>query len=195
MGHLIADAPLPARLVDAERARILLGLLEQFTPGSLIDLGCGTGWFSELAAARGWRVTAIDARPRGWVPSDGLEFRHQDVRDADVDGYDVVLCLGLFYHLEAEAQVALLAKCAGTPLILDTHVALKNEVPQLGFPGTLYGEGDQYDLLSAWGNKQSFWPTVEGLREMLAEAGYSSVTAVEPWYHHTGDRTFFTCLP
>ncbi len=120
-----------------------------------------------------------------------------DVRDVDLTGYDVVACLGLFYHLTVEDQVDLLARCQGSPLIIDTHLAnglsndpLTAEVEQQGYTGRLYHEG--MGLRSSWGNPQSFWPTPDSFHRMLGQAGYDIVLAVEPWY--LPDRTFFLAL-
>ena len=190
---MIGDAPLPEREIDATRAAILTGLLGSFPPGRLIDLATGSGWFAQLAAGMGWQVTAIDARLRDWPLHPGITWRQQDVRDADIAGYDLVLCLGIFYHLPFGAQMDLFAKCAGVPIILDTHVSLVNETAEGdGYAGRLYGEPP--GLLSAFGNPVSFWPTLESLKRMLKAHGYTTVTPVEPWYHGD-DRTFFTCRP
>lgn len=186
------DAPLPGRAVDARRAEILTGLLARFTPGRLVDLATGTGWFARIAADIGWQVTALDARRRDWPEHPGVTWLEQDVRDVDLAGYDLVLCLGIFYHLMLDDQLALLAKCAGTPLILDTHVSLASSAERAGFTGRMYQEGG--DMLSSWGNPESFWPDLPSLQRMLAEHGYRTIEPVEPWYHGD-DRTFWVCLP
>lgn len=187
------DAPLPSRPIDVTRAEILAGLLGRFTPGRAIDLACGTGWFSQIAASSGWKVTALDARRRPWPDMDGIEWLEQDVRDADTAGYDLILCLGIFYHLTYADQQVLLGKCAGTPMILDTHVALLSDAEAApGYWGWWYPEPP--GTLSSWENEKSFWPTQDTLRKMLAEHGYTQVEATEPWYHGA-DRTFWVCQP
>lgn len=186
------DAPLPSRPIDAERARILTDLLGEFTPGKLVDLATGTGWFAQIAASLGWQVTALDARERPWEEQPGITWLRQDVRDAELTGYDLILCLGLFYHLTCDDQLDLLDRCAETPLILDTHVSLDDTVTVNGFTGLIYHEPG--DILSSSGNPESFWPSLLSLNRMLAGAGYKHVEAVEPWYHGA-DRTFWTCRP
>ncbi len=200
------DAPHEHRPDDVRRAEILTELLGQFVPGTCIDLGTGAGWFARISADLGWQVTAIDARDRGWAPHPGVGWRQQDVRDvANLhDHYDLVLCLGLFYHLTLEDQMSLLAKCAGIPLILDTHVALpnlENKAPLTlscrdGYLGGLYFEGlfdASSGTLASWGNAQSFWPTEKSQERMLQACGYTSVIPYEPWW--AADRTFWVCLP
>lgn len=176
-------------------------LLGTFPTGSLIDLGAGHGMFSQAAADRGWKVTALDARGDRYPEDDRIEWVVGDVRDVDLGAYDVVVCLGLFYHLTLEDQLDLLARASGTPIILDTHVANDRPVPMTlsdpvtiqGFTGRLYQEPDQATHSPAsWGNDQSFWPRPRALYRMLAQQGYDVLTAT-PWY--LPSRTFFLCLP
>ena len=184
--------------MGADRIKIFARLLKLFPTGRLVDLGAGHGKFSMVAADAGWEVTAVDARTDRNVPAPGVTWVEGDVRDLDLEGYDLVACLGLFYHLTAEDQIDLLARCARTPLIVDTHLAnglsthpLSEEMERQGYKGRLYAEGT--GLLSSWRNPQSFWPTPGSFHKMLAQAGYNLVLAVEPWY--LPDRTFFLALP
>jgi hypothetical protein len=154
--------------------------------------------FSIAAAKNGWEVTAVDARTERNTAAPGVTWVEADVRDVDLDGYDLIACLGLFYHLTVQDQLDLLAKSKGTRLIVDTHVAnghsthpLSEEVEEEGYKGRIYGEGT--GLRSSWGNPQSFWPTPESFHRMMKDAGYELVLAVEPWYEP--DRTFFLALP
>lgn len=85
----------------------------QLRDASAIDLACHQGWFSTQLAQRGLKqVTGIDARD-GHVADARLisqalglanvVFRASDVHalSPDRDGiHDLVLCLGLIYHLE-----------------------------------------------------------------------------------------------
>jgi hypothetical protein len=181
------------------RTEIYQRLLDLFVPGRLIDLGAGHGTFSVLAAERGWQVTAVDARTERFPDDPRITWVQRDVRDADVTGQDLVVCLGLFYHLTLADQLDLLKRCAGTPLLIDTHLAvgvskhaLSSEVHSDGYTGRLYQEVLSSPLAS-WVNEKSFWPNRESFQRMLDEAGYGVVLTVEPWYQP--DRTFFLCLP
>ena len=171
------------------------GLLERFTPGRLIDLGTGDGLFALMAAEMGWRVTATDARPRDWPYHERITWWVIDVRDTPVSGYDLILCAGLFYHLEYEDQVKLLAKCSGTPVILDTHVSIhpgEAVQPEAGITGRVYIEGPQDHPWSSWGNKQSFWPDLPSLHRMAQRFGYTMETC-QPWPGE--DRATFMWMP
>ena len=175
-------------------------LLGTFTPGTLIDLGAGHGTFAIEAADAGWQVTALDARGDRYPEDPRVTWKVGDVREADVGSYDVIACLGLFYHLTVRDQLDLLDRCQGTPMILDTHVAndrpspfqLSEPVMQEGYRGRLFRETDQSLSTASWGNEESFWPRPRALYRMLDEHGYDVLTA-HPWYLPT--RTFFLCLP
>ena len=184
--------------VGQRRIEIFTHLLSLFPIGRLVDLGAGHGKFSMIAAEAGWDVTAVDARTERWVDVPGVTWTQADVRDFHLGEFDLVVCLGLFYHLTVEDQLDMLKRCHERPMIIDTHLAngqstqpLTDEVEMRGFRGRLYGEG--VGLKSSWGNSQSFWPTPESFQRMLEEAGFGVVATVEPWY--LPDRTFFLTLP
>lgn len=182
------------------RTTLFDAVLRQLPRGRLVDLGAGHGIFSIRAADAGWDVTAVDARTTRFPEDDRITWVHQDVREVDLQGYDLVLCLGLFYHLTLEDQVALLRKASGTPLLLDTHVATPDPTHPLsppvkvgGYRGRLYSEkGWERRSTASWGNTESFWPRRGELYRMLGDHGYA-VYAGSPWV--VRDRTFFLCLP
>ncbi|HET6168402.1 MAG TPA: class I SAM-dependent methyltransferase [Marmoricola sp.] len=182
------------------RAKWFKQMLGLFPPGRLIDLGAGHGAFSVMAADAGWEVTALDARGDRFQDDDRITWVTGDVRDVDLAGFDVIACLGLFYHLTIDDQLDLLDRCAGVPLILDTHVAngrpspfaLSDEVTLRGYRGQLFQELDATHSTASWGNEQSFWPRPRAMYRMLDERGYDVLAAV-PWYLPT--RTFWLCTP
>jgi hypothetical protein len=189
--------------VDAEtgalRKKWFRQMLGVFTPGRMVDLGAGHGAFSVIAADAGWQVTAVDARGDRY-PDDGrIEWVVEDVRKTSIQGYDVVSCLGLFYHLTIDDQIGLLERCAGLPMILDTHVAndrrspftLSDEVVLRGYRGKLFKEELEASTAS-WENEHSFWPRPREMYRMFDDHGYDMMAAV-PWYMPT--RTFWLCLP
>jgi hypothetical protein len=184
--------------IGQRRIEIFSQLLQLFRPGRLVDLGAGHGLFSIVAAKAGWEVVAVDARTERNTPSEGVVWIESDVRSFSLDGFDLIACLGLFYHLTVADQVDLLRRCLRKPLIIDTHLANGRSTHRLGEPlaanayvGRMFEEVDGY--ASSWGNVSSFWPTPASFYSMLEDAGYRVVSAVEPWY--LPDRTFFLALP
>jgi hypothetical protein len=185
--------------IGNRRLDIYRRLLGIFPTGNLADLGAGHGLFSKAAADLGWQVTAIDARTERFPADSRINWLQSDIRDADLSGFDVITCLGLFYHLTLTDQLALLDQCKGTPLIIDTHLATERSYPYVsekiaknGYMGRLYDE-NLASPLASWENEQSFWPDRKTFDRMLAEHGYGVVLTAEPWYEK--DRTFFLCLP
>lgn len=176
-------------------------LLGVFPPGRLVDLGAGHGKFSMRAADAGWDVTAVDARSERFTDDERVAWVQEDVRSFDAQGFDLILCLGLYYHLTLADQLELLRRASGVPMIIDTHVATKNPTHPLsrwtsveGYKGRLYSEKGWQELPTAsWGNTESFWPAREEFYRMLSENGYPVVMAGVPWI--VADRTFFLCLP
>lgn len=181
------------------RRPLFISMLSLFEPGKVVDLGAGHGGFSIHAADLGWEVTAVDARTERFKKDERITWVHQDVREHDLSGYDLICCLGLFYHLTFEDQMDFLRRAAGRPMIIDTHVDHGTHKHKLsgrvvegdGYEGRYYREPGA--LTSSWGNKNSFWPTLETFQRMLEETGHGPVFPATPWV--TGDRTFFLVLP
>ena len=190
--------------VNESRLRIFDTMLGWFPPGRLVDLGAGHGAFSIRAADAGWDATAVDARTTRFPDDPRVTWVHQDVREVSFEGYDLIVNLGLFYHLTLDDQLDLLDRAAGTPMILDTHVVtdrpssftLSEPVRERGYEGRLYSEPGTINSpaarRSAWGNRSSFWATPAALQRMLDERGWDVYT-LTPYYLST--RTFFLCQP
>lgn len=183
------------------RLEIWTGLLRPLEPGHLVDLATGHGAFAMAAKELGWQVTAVDAREKRMPHTEGIEWIQADVRDFPVDGYDCIGILGLAYHLEFEAQMDLFRRCAGTPTIIDTHVALEPDVEIDGYRGWWFDERGRDNRTeqevrqsgtASWGNLESFWADHDSLIRMLRDSGFHSVWELTPWYEE--GRTFFFCV-
>jgi SAM-dependent methyltransferase len=99
----------------AQICRARANLLQTFLPElqrqlglrTAIDVGCGTGFFSEFLRDSEFRVTALDGRKENVEEAQrrvgNVDFRHADVEDQSLPTlglFDLVLCFGLLYHLE-----------------------------------------------------------------------------------------------
>jgi SAM-dependent methyltransferase len=193
-------------MTEDERGMLRLALFDQLLslipPGRCIDLGAGHGKFSHRAAERGWDVVAVDARPERFPFSAKIEFIQADIREVDLTGYDLILCLGLFYHLTLVDQIDLLDAATGTPIMIDTHLATgrygdSDALSPLqvvdAYEGVSYREGDRDDLLASWGNAQSFWHTPESFSRLVSDHGYPITLNADPWV--SPDRRFSLSLP
>jgi SAM-dependent methyltransferase len=193
--------------VVADTARKPLGELR------VLDLGCLEGQFGIEFALHGAEVVALDARETNLrktrfaakaLGAKTLDLRKMDVRGlelARLGNFDVVLCLGVLYHLDAPDVMELVrsmsALCSGIAVI-DTHVSLE---PRISFdwdgnrywgaswteyaPGTRAGN-ETAALWSSVGNDRSFLMTRPSLCNLLRHAGFTSVyECLNPYESHS----------
>jgi SAM-dependent methyltransferase len=103
----------------------------------VLDLGALEGQYAVEFALHGAEVMAIEGREANAAKArlaaevlglDNLEIRQEDVRGLSAErhgSFDVVLCLGLLYHLDRNDLFPFLdqlAEVCTSLLILDTHV-------------------------------------------------------------------------
>lgn len=178
---------------------VIDNLRKPITETRILDLASLEGDFSAEMAARGAQVVSIEGRAsnieiaRRKFNYPNIEFVQDDVRNLSPEKYgkfDVVLCLGILYHLDEPDCFKLLqsisAVCTGFAVI-DTHISLSAEVPVIyndrmywGWKYTEYYQEPSKEIeeSSKWaaiGNTESFWPTKVSLVNSIVEAGFSSV--------------------
>lgn len=89
-----------------------LNQVETLTParGDLLDVGCGTGTFLQLARKRGWRVTGTEFSAYACRTAEtlGLRVFNGEVWNAGVssDSVDVVTCWHVIEHVSDPRRVA-----------------------------------------------------------------------------------------
>ncbi len=211
--ELVKTHGLPAPDGSLNKGRIFEAILAPLAPGKLLDLGAGKGNFSMSAASFGWEVTAVDVRTVRWPEIDpqaapemaalleSITFVQSDIREFAIgrNEYDLICILGLLHHLEVPDQVALIRKCTGTPLLIDTRIA-SAEVDAAGdYRGMLIKEhGETREerdevATASWGNETSFRHTEESLTRLLRDCGYPIVFQARP--PHRREYTFYFALP
>ncbi len=192
----------------ARRGQIFVHILEELLEvreGRLLDLGCGPCLFAQRAQACGFQVTAVDARSNRVPPRVALgsiTFIREDVREFETPGFDVICLLGLLYHLTLDDQLALLRKCRGSIVIIDTQFCEERRAPidassrqtafvqEQGYRGVHFPEGNS--VMAGWGNESSFWHTERSLLKMVDACGFEKVMRVVPQYSSKyGPRGFF----
>ncbi len=99
-------------LLNTSREHAIAQLLESFRQNgyelkTAADIGCGVGRFSSLLQTERFQILAIDGRPENLAEArrrcPGIEFRVYDAEDQALQSlgtFDLVLFLGIFYHLE-----------------------------------------------------------------------------------------------
>jgi SAM-dependent methyltransferase len=197
----------------------LLGELEGLR---VLDLGCMEGLFSIELARRGGRVVGVEGREshlararfaQGALGLDDLEFRLDDLRDLSAEEYgrfDLVLALGVLYHLDVPDAFALahrIAEVCDRVAIIDTHYSLR-PVARWRYGGSEYAglavrehdpsddPGDrQRSFGSSIGNLWSTWLTKESLFNLLQSAGFSTVFELRfPRIYPRSDRVILAAI-
>lgn len=186
----------------------------------ILDLASLDGRFSAEFASRGANVLGIEGRrsnvdcaqARYSLPN--LRFAHDDVRNvsrAKYGEFDVVLCLGILYHLDAPDCFKLLEAiaevCTGVAII-DTHFSLRRD-EVVTYKGHQYAgwkfieynreptpEQTEQTKWASIGNLRSFWPTKPSLVNAIADAGFNSVYECQypAWNDIPSDRVALVAL-
>jgi SAM-dependent methyltransferase len=135
-------APEAAGVFDVEHATALtsarMDFLDEWLPAlvrtahlnTALDAGCGVGYFSRYLADLGLVTVGFDARPGNIVEArvrhPELSFEVQNLEEPSVRGlgvFDLVLCVGLLYHLENPfAGIRNLVEVTGSLLIIESMV-------------------------------------------------------------------------
>ena len=190
-----------------------------------LDIACNEGWFAhkllEWGAAH---VVGVDIREQNirravlvrdhlGVPADRLDLivgSAYDLQPAELGTFDVVLCIGLIYHLENPigALRASRALCRGL-CVVETQVTRHNAPIVHG-----WGRPDEYEItegswaakyepdqdanpLASFGGIVSLIPNIAALDDAMHAAGFASVQLLAVAPHHerqyvTGDRAVVT---
>lgn len=170
-----------------KEADIILG--DHVVGKSVLDIGAWDGYFSFESERRGAaRVVATDHfcwSGEGWGNRDGFDYihakSHSKVEPVDVDvmglpgaglgQFDVVLFLGVFYHLK-DPYVGLesAAKMCSNHLVVETVTALPREkLPAM----RLFESGE------LGGDPTNFWaPNLPALELMLKSFGFNRIEFV-----------------
>jgi tRNA (mo5U34)-methyltransferase len=193
-----------------------------------IDLACNEGWFShrmlEWGAAR---VIGVDIRPRVIrraelmrshfkISPERLEFRCADVFDLDTNvlgTFDVVLCLGLVYHLENPiGAIRTARKLTRGVCVVESQLTRQHDPIVHG-----NGRSDQYEkspasfaalveadyqdnMLASAGGVVSLIPNRAALIQAAEAAGFAELELAPPGSSHNrqyvlGDRAVLIARP
>lgn len=168
----------------------LMRIPENLRGWSVLDVGAWHGFFSFECERRGAdRVLAIDSYAWDRFGMEGfldarerfgskVEYRRLDAHALDVDDvgqFDLVLCLGLVYHLSNPLRAfERIARVTKRLLICETHVLLPfvhERYPLIPFfPGDERATQARYELCAM--------PTLECLKQMLQFVGFGDVEVV-----------------
>jgi SAM-dependent methyltransferase len=152
--------------VQASAAALVPVLHNRYRPRSVVDIGCGEGWFCHEFEALGTRAVGVDG---AWVD----DVIHVDLAAPpypDLERFDLALCLEVGEHVEQARAPDLVAWLVGLAPI----VVFSAAIPGQG------GEGHVNEQRPEW------W------RDLFHATGYAITGAlrwqvwdderIEPWY-------------
>lgn len=228
LGEGITTPVLGPELPDVHRTRLELleapvreALSAAGSNARVIDLACNEGWFSHRMLEWGAAyVLGVDIRPQVvWraellrvhlgIPQDRLELRCADVFDLNVSElgtFDVVLCLGLVYHLENPVGAMRIAHALTSDIcVIESQLTRQNESIMLGngrsdiyeeSPAS-YGARVETDwennMLASAGGVVSLTPNRAALLQAAGAAGFAKLEVAQASPEHNrqyvlGDR-------
>lgn len=171
----------------------------------VLDLACLEGLYGIELGLHGAEVVGIEGRrasvekarfAAGALGLDRVRIEEDDVRNFSVakhGEFDVILCLGILYHLDTASVLRLVeqmaAACRGLTII-DTHVGLRSDHVTWHqgrrYEGWIYrehapGSSPADRLKRVWAsldNETSFWISKASLYNLLSDVGFTSVGTV-----------------
>lgn len=158
----------------------------------VLDLACLEGLYGIELALQGAQVVGIEGREANLEKArftqavlrlENIEFFQDDVRNLSVEKYgefDVVLCLGIFYHLDAPDVFEFaknIERVCRKVAIFDTHVSRSSEQSYRYENREYWGKNYTEDqtVWASIGNPTSVWLTRPSLYNLLMDVGFSSV--------------------
>ena len=190
------------------------------------DLGCLEGGFALALAQRGMDVVGIEARAKNlekaeflasYLKLPNLRFELGDVKDftrENFGDFDVVLALGILYHLDKPATwLRQIAEVTRSVLIIESHYAptddaglavLDSTIANLGplewmpdlkwrYQGRWFVEHAEHteveeQVWASYSNERSFWLTKESLMHVLSNSGFDLVYEQHDYYGYSYAR-------
>jgi SAM-dependent methyltransferase len=176
--EFIFDKPHYERFNAAREASLLdvvPKLRETIGLSTVLDMGCGLGHFSGFLTGLGFSVVGADGRDsnvteaRRRFPS--IEFRVADLQERsaqDLGTYDMVLCLGLLYHLENPMQAIRNLEAMTSKFLVVEGMCVPFHRPSLYL--LQEGSGEDQSLGAV-----ALYPSESALVKMLYLSGFSHV--------------------
>jgi hypothetical protein len=205
--HKALDAPaLPEPDGAMHKVSSFRTLLAPFRAGRLLDINSEKRNFPITSAHLGWQVTALNTRtpvddsdddpPEVGALLESISWQNADVPTypIDRDAFDMIVIHDLNHRHTLDEQLALVRRCAGTPLLVDARIASGQVVDTGRYQGKPVPDAAgtspdaQADLAST-----PFMHTEDSLVRMLRDCGFPLVMISRP--PHRRDMAFYLALP
>jgi len=205
--HIALHVPgLPEPDGTMHKASSFRTLLAPFRAGRLLDINSEKRNFPITSAHLGWQVTALNTRtpiddsdddpPEVATLLESISWQTADVPTYPIsrDDFDMIVIHDLNHRHTLDEQLALVRRCAGTPLLVDARIASGQVVDTgryQGKPGPDAIDAStepKPDLATA-----PFMHTEDSLVRLLRDCGFPLVLISRP--PHRQDMAFYLALP
>jgi SAM-dependent methyltransferase len=149
-------------------APVVLGAMDRRRPRTVLDVGCGEGWWALAFAGLGCEVTGVDG---AYVADVGVPFVARDLAAPfDVGRFDLAVCLEVAEHLPESRAAGLIEDlCRAAPTIL--------------FSAAVPGQGGHGHINEQW---PGYWVNLFHANEFAVSGALRWVLwgddRIEPWY-------------
>lgn len=181
-------------------------LLAPFRAGRLLDINSEKRNFPTTSAHLGWQVTALNSRtpvddaaddpPEIAALLETIHWKHGDVAEFPIarGDFDMIVIHDLNHRHSLDQQLALVRRCAGTPVIVDARIASGRVIDAGGYQGR-YLVDDSSESTNATVSPPDvpFMHTEESLVRLLRDCGFPLVMIARP--PHRQDMAFYLALP
>lgn len=189
---LVFDRPAQSEMREAEikfLRRVIPPWQSALRLRTALDLGCGVGYYSAMLRDLGFQVVAADGRTDNIAEArgrhTGIDFRVADAEDPSLPGmgaFDLVLCLGVLYHLENPMRAFRNLRALTGKLLIVESVAAPGDEPYL----VLLDEPAEEDQSLA---AVSCYPSESAIVKMAYRAGFPHVYRLRELPDHENYRT------
>jgi len=155
--------------------KFLQGVRRQIVLETAVDVGCGVGYFSRFLSDLGFQVLGIDGRDQNVAEAasrhPGIKFL---VADAEylplqqLNTFDLVLCVGLLYHLENPFRAIRNLHHLTAKVLLIESMCASGSRPNMELIDEGHGENQALNYVA-------FYPSEPCLIKMLYRAGFPYV--------------------
>jgi len=140
-----------------------------------LDVGCGSGYFSGILHAEGFRVIGLEGRPENRALAaeryPQIPFFTVNLEDDEVRRHgpaDLVVCFGLLYHLENPFRAARNLHALTGKVLLVESMCLPLDSPVMELRDECCSEDQGLQFVA-------FYPSEACLTKLLYRAGFSFV--------------------
>lgn len=168
------------------RAQIIIDRTQLQAGQYVLEIGCGTGLFSNIFANVGVQLLAVDISPelleiakKNKIPGNSVRFLLKRFEDCNVEGpFDAIIGSSVLHHLDIEKAVEKIFQllkpggvmCFAEPNMLNPQIYLQKNIPWLK---KMLGDSPDETAFFRW-----------TIKNLLEEKGFKDITITPfDWLH------------